>query len=80
MQPKLNKRSEQMVAGSRPAMPIEDILTGKGHLQKQRLAEREQRVQQRDKALSSVSKVKHHCFTLAVMFWICVILYIVHIV
>jgi hypothetical protein len=41
----------------RPNMPIEDILTGKGQLLKQKLAEREHRLHQRDQALRAVSRV-----------------------
>jgi hypothetical protein len=47
-----------MVAQSRPSnVPIEQILLGKGELQKQRLAEREARLQQREQAQRATSKV-----------------------
>lgn len=57
LQPKLNRKSQQIAASVRPHMPVEDLLNGKGRLQKQRQAEREQRLQQREQALRSVSKV-----------------------
>lgn len=56
-QPKINKRSEQMAAQSRPAIPVEDLLTGKGQLQKQRLQERERRQEQKAQQLSETRKV-----------------------
>lgn len=46
-----------MAAQSRPSIPVEDLLTGKGQLQKQRLQEKERRVEQKAQQLSEIRKV-----------------------
>lgn len=46
-----------MAAQSRPAIPVEDLLTGKGQLQKQRLQERERRQDLKAQQLSEIRKV-----------------------
>jgi hypothetical protein len=54
LQPKLNRKSEQIAAQTRPNMPIEDLLAGKGKLLQQKQAERERRLEQRAQEMRQV--------------------------
>ena len=54
LQPKLNRKSELIAAQSRPNMPIEDLLAGKGKLLQQKQAERERRLEQKAQELRQV--------------------------
>ena len=48
-----------IAAQSRPQIPIEDLLTGKGKLMQQKLQERERKQELRAQQLSEISKVNH---------------------